>query len=79
MSSLSAARARMSVSHTLFTSPEGAVVVFALSTTHWRWQGHFDEAGKNNLKNPRPLAEAVGDTGLKTGQGIHTAEAPLPF
>jgi hypothetical protein len=55
MSSLSAARARMSVSHTLFTSSEGAVVVFALSTTHWRWEGRFDEAGKNNLKNLRPL------------------------
>jgi hypothetical protein len=46
MSSLSAARARMSVSYTLFTSPEGAVVIFALSTTHWRWEGRFDEAGE---------------------------------
>jgi len=49
----------------LFTSSEGAVVFFALSTTHWRWEGRFDEAGKNNLKNLRPLLRAAGDTGLK--------------
>lgn len=59
MSSLSAARVRVSVPYISFTSLEGAVVVFALSTTQWRSKCRLAEKLRKFLKKDVSLQQKL--------------------